>query len=54
MTDQPETTAYTMVLCGDCASGPPCRCSRDPAIVSRVWSNGRWVWLATCSDGKSE
>lgn len=43
------TASYTLTLCGDCSSGPPCRCSDDPAEVNRVWSNGRWVVVATCT-----
>lgn len=43
------TTTYTMALCGDCSNGPPCRCSSDPAVLGRVWSNGRWIWVAMCN-----
>jgi hypothetical protein len=41
--------SYVMALCGDCSNGPPCRCSNDHAEVNRVWSNGRWFWVATCT-----
>jgi hypothetical protein len=52
MGEQNPTTppgSYLMGLCGDCASGPPCRCSSDHAVVNRVWGGGKWNWVATCT-----
>jgi hypothetical protein len=43
------TTTYMMRVCGDCSSGPPCRCSSDRAITRPVWANGKWVWVAVCT-----
>lgn len=45
--------SYTMMLCGDCSRGPPCRCSSDPAVVSRIWRAGKWVWVAACTPKKA-
>jgi hypothetical protein len=46
---EPTIATYTMRLCGDCAAGPPCRCSQDPAVVVREWISGHWVWVAHCT-----
>jgi hypothetical protein len=46
--------AYTMRLCGDCAAGPPCRCSQDPAVVVREWISGHWVSVAHCFLSENE
>lgn len=45
---QTTSPEYSMRLCGDCSFGPPCRCSSDPSMVKRVWSNGKWDWVAVC------
>lgn len=52
-TQTTEPTIYKFRLCGDCSSGPPCRCSSDPAFIAEQWIGGKWVWIAVCTPGIS-
>lgn len=44
-------TYFVMRLCGDCPSGPPCRCAAEnltSVVVGDEWISGKWVRAAHC------